>query len=178
MSLTYSSYLKVAELLRLQQVQSDPPEHDETLFIVIHQVYELWFKQLIHEFEKIKRNFSDNDMYGAIAAFQRVRTIMKTLVAQLDILETMTPMSFLTFRDRLEAASGFQSVKFRELEFMLGHKRPAMLKYHEPGSEDHATLERLGKIKHIVLASAVVHDPGEILAPVRLRLIALVILVD
>ena len=142
MSLTYSSYLKVAELLRLQQVQSDPPEHDETLFIVIHQVYELWFKQLIHEFEKIKRDFSDNDMYGAIAAFQRVRTIMKTLVAQLDILETMTPMSFLTFRDRLEAASGFQSVQFRELEFMLGHKRPAMLKYHEPGSEDHATLER------------------------------------
>lgn len=142
MSLTYSSYLKVAELLRLQQVQSEPPEHDETLFIIIHQVYELWFKQLIHEFEKIKRDFSDNNMYGAIAAFQRVRTIMKTLVAQLDILETMTPMSFLTFRDRLEAASGFQSVQFRELEFMLGNKRPAMLKYHEPGSEDYAALER------------------------------------
>ena len=142
MSLTYSSYLKVAELLRLQQVQSEPPEHDETLFIVIHQVYELWFKQLIHEFEKIKRDFSDNNMYGAIAAFQRVRTIMKTLVAQLDILETMTPMSFLTFRDRLEAASGFQSVQFRELEFMLGNKRLAMLKYHDPGSEGHTALKR------------------------------------
>ncbi len=114
MSLTYSNYLKTHELLSLQHITSDPPEHDETLFIIIHQVYELWFKQLIHEFEKIGRDFSNNDLYGATATFGRTRTIMKTLVSQLDILETMTPMSFTSFRDRIESASGFQSVQFRE----------------------------------------------------------------
>ena len=142
MSLTYSNYLKLPELLRLQNVQSDPPEHDETLFIIIHQVYELWFKLLLHELDKIKRDFSSNDLYGASATFKRTRTIMKTLVAQLDILETMTPMSFLGFRDRLAAASGFQSAQFRELEFLLGHKRPEMLKFQEEGSPARSELER------------------------------------
>ncbi len=142
MSLTYSNYLKLPELLRLQDVQSDPPEHDETLFIIIHQVYELWFKLLLHEFDKIKRDFSSNDLYGASATLKRTRTIMKTLVAQLDVLETMTPMSFLSFRDRLAAASGFQSAQFRELEFLLGHKRPELLKFHEEGSPAHSVLEQ------------------------------------
>ena len=142
MSLTYSNYLKLPELLRLQNVQSAPPEHDETLFIIIHQVYELWFKLLLHEFDKIKRDFSSNDLYGASATLKRTRTIMKTLVAQLDILETMTPMSFLSFRDRLAAASGFQSAQFRELEFLLGHKRPEMLKFQEEGSPARSELER------------------------------------
>ena len=142
MSLTYENYLKLPELLRLQNVQSDPPEHDETLFIIIHQVYELWFKLLLHEFDKIKRDFSSNDLYGASATLKRTRTIMKTLVAQLDVLETMTPMSFLSFRDRLATASGFQSPQFRELEFLLGQKRPEMLKFHEADSPAHAVLER------------------------------------
>lgn len=142
MSLTYSNYLKLPELLRLQNVQSDPPQHDETLFIIIHQVYELWFKLLLHEFDKIKRDFSSNDLYGASATLKRTRTIMKTLVAQLDILETMTPMSFLSFRDRLAAASGFQSAQFRELEFLLGHKRPELLKFQEEGSPARSVLER------------------------------------
>ncbi|MEK6676295.1 MAG: tryptophan 2,3-dioxygenase family protein, partial [Planctomycetota bacterium] len=102
MGVTYWGYLKLGELLKLQRPMSDPPEHDEMLFIVIHQVYELWFKLLLHELEKIKRNFSDNDLFGAISTFQRSRTMMKTLVGQLDILETMTPMSFTSFRDRLE----------------------------------------------------------------------------
>ncbi len=131
MTVTYWDYLRLPELLDLQEVKSDPPEHDETLFILIHQVYELWFKLLLHEFEKIKRNLSDNDLFGAIATFKRVRMVMKTLVGQLDILETMTPMSFTSFRDRLETASGFQSVQFRELEFLLGFKRPDMLAYYE-----------------------------------------------
>ena len=142
MSLTYSSYLKIPELLRLQEVKSKPPEHDETLFIIIHQIYELWFKLLVHEFDKIKLDFSSNDMFGASATFKRTRTIMKTLVAQLDVLETMTPMSFLSFRDRLEAASGFQSAQFRELEFLLGHKRPEMLELHEENTTAHAILDR------------------------------------
>lgn len=129
MPLTYWNYLKLDELLDLQEVKSDPPEHDEMLFIVIHQVYELWFKLLLHELEKIKGDFSGNDLFGAIHTLKRARTVMKTLVGQLDILETMTPMSFASFRDRLDAASGFQSAQFRELEFVLGYKRPEMLKH-------------------------------------------------
>ena len=136
MPLTYADYLKIDQLLALQQPRSEPPEHDEHLFIIIHQVYELWFKLLLHEFEKIKRDFSAGDLYGAVATFKRCRTVLKTLVGQLDVLETMTPMSFTSFRDRLETASGFQSVQFRELEFVLGYKRPDTLKYYQriPGA--------------------------------------------
>ncbi|MCP4246844.1 MAG: tryptophan 2,3-dioxygenase [bacterium] len=129
MPLTYVEYLKVNTLLELQEVKSDPPEHDELLFIIIHQTYELWFKLMLHEFEKAGRDLSANDLYGAIATFKRLRTVMKTLVGQLDILETMTPMSFTSFRDRLETSSGFQSTQFREFEFALGVKRPEMMRY-------------------------------------------------
>src|SRR5205823_12972172 len=93
-TLTYASYLDLGKLLSLQKPRSRPPEHDETLFIIIHQTYELWFKQLMHEFGKINRDFSAGDLFGAIHTFKRVRTIMKVLVAQVDILETMTPSSF------------------------------------------------------------------------------------
>lgn len=126
MPLTYGDYLQLEALLALQQPRSTPPEHDEMLFIVIHQTYELWFKQMLHEFEKVGRDFVAGNLYGAIHTFKRVRTIMKTLVAQVDILETMTPMSFTSFRDRLETASGFQSYQFREFEFALGRKRDDM----------------------------------------------------
>lgn len=130
MALNYATYLHIPELLELQHEQSDPVEHDEMLFIIIHQTYELWFKLMLHEFDKVKGDLSEGNLYGSIATFQRVRTIMKTLVAQLDILETMTPMSFTSFRDRLETSSGFQSSQFREFEFLLGYKRPEVLKYH------------------------------------------------
>src|SRR5512132_120868 len=140
--LTYASYLDLEELLSLQKPRSSPPEHDETLFIIIHQTYELWFKQLLHEFEKIKRDFSAGDLFGAIHTFKRVRTIMKVLVAQVDILETMTPSSFSSFRDRLDRASGFQSVQFREIEFALGYKRADALKYYNPSMPGYGTLER------------------------------------
>ena len=124
MTLTYSSYLSLPALLELQRPRSEPPEHDEMLFIVIHQVFELWFRLLLHETEKVGRDFAGNDLYGAVATWKRMRTILKTLVGQLDILETMTPMSFSSFRDRLDTASGFQSFQFREVEFALGYKRP------------------------------------------------------
>jgi len=145
MSLTYGDYLHVKKLLELQHPRSQPEQHDEMLFIVIHQVYELWFKLLLHEMDRCKRELTANDLWGAIARFKRLRTVLKTLVEQLDVLETMTPMSFLTFRDRLEAASGFQSAQFRAVEFVLGHKRAAMLQhYTEPG--ERAMLEqRLGE---------------------------------
>src|SRR3954464_11790374 len=130
--LTYASYLDLEELLSLQKPRSSPPEHDETLFIIIHQTYELWFKQLLHEFEKIKRDFSAGDLFGAIHSFKRPAKSMKTLVGQINILETMTPSSFSSFRDRLETASGFQSVQFRELEFLLGYKRKVALAHVKP----------------------------------------------
>jgi len=139
--LTYSSYLKLDQLLDLQQPRSTPAEHDEMLFIVIHQVYELWFKEMLHEIAKVQRDFTAGDLYGAIHTFKRVRTIMKTLVAQLDVLETMTPMSFSAFRERLDTASGFQSYQFREFEFVMGFKRPEMLRY-AAGPEAAAALEK------------------------------------
>lgn len=144
MELTYSSYLKLPELLRLQQPRSAPAEHDEMLFIVIHQVYELWFKLTLHELGKVENDFRSGDLWGAIHTLKRVRMVLKTLVQQLDVLETMTPRSFSSFRDRLDSASGFQSVQFRELEYYLGYKRPEMAGYHQHDPEAGRTLaERL-----------------------------------
>lgn len=137
---TYSSYLQLDALLALQQPLSDGPEHDETLFIVIHQVYELWFKQLLHELDALERGFARADTVAALAALKRMLTILKTLVQQVDVLETMTPLSFNAFRSRLEASSGFQSAQFRTLEFRLGHKRPQLSKHYAEGSADHARL--------------------------------------
>src|SRR5438309_11520809 len=148
--LTYASYLDLEKLLTLQRPRSSPPEHDEMLFIIIHQTYELWFKQLLHEFEKIKRDFSAGDLFGAIHAFKRVRTIMKVLVAQVDILETMTPSSFSSFRDRLETASGFQSVQFREIEFALGYKRASTLHYLKPEFPDYDHLNEMLNVRTVV----------------------------
>jgi tryptophan 2,3-dioxygenase len=141
MELNYADYLKLDQLLSLQEPRSSPEEHDEMLFIVIHQVYELWFKLLLHELERIQRDFSANQLFHAIAGFKRIRTVMKTLVGQLDILETMTPMSFSGFRERLETASGFQSAQYRELEFILGYKRPEILRMFPAGSAAFRRLE-------------------------------------
>jgi tryptophan 2,3-dioxygenase len=144
--LTYANYLDLEKLLTLQNPRSTPSEHDEMLFIIIHQTYELWFKQLLHEFEKIKKDFSAGDLFSAIHSFKRTRTIMKTLVGQIDILETMTPSSFSSFRDRLETASGFQSIQFRELEFLLGYKRASTLNYVKPDFPGYDRMkERLGE---------------------------------
>src|SRR6267378_2441977 len=148
--LTYANYLDLEKLLTLQRPRSTPAEHDEMLFIIIHQTYELWFKQLLHEFEKIKKDFSAGDLFGAIHSFKRVRTIMKTLVAQVDILETMTPTSFSSFRDRLETASGFQSVQFREIEFALGYKRASTVQYLKPDFPGYDRLEKLLRERRVV----------------------------
>lgn len=133
-SLTYGKYLQVEELLSLQRAKSAPPEHDELLFIIIHQVYELWFKLLLHEAEKVRRDLFAVKLFDALSSLRRIREVLKTLVHQLDILETMTPLEFASFRARLDVASGFQSAQFRELEFLLGHKRPQMLAFHPTGT--------------------------------------------
>jgi tryptophan 2,3-dioxygenase len=124
-AVTYTSYLKVDELLELQTPLSDGSEHDELLFITIHQVYELWFKQILHECEALQMALEDGNSHRSLALLGRIRTIMKTCVAQLDILETMTPLQFNSFRGRLSSASGFQSAQFRQLEAVLGRRDQA-----------------------------------------------------
>ena len=120
--LTYNDYLKVPELLSLQQLLSKPPHHDEMLFIVIHQAYELWFRLMLHELEKSMRLMRAQQILQARHFIHRVVTIMRLLVQQIHILETMTAADFLQFRHRLEPASGFQSLQFREIEFVVGLK--------------------------------------------------------
>jgi tryptophan 2,3-dioxygenase len=142
MPLTYGHYLALDQLLSAQHPRSDGPEHDELLFIAIHQVYELWFKQILHEAARLCDALEAHDAAPALATLKRILTIFKTLVAQVDILETMTPVSFSSFRARLDTASGFESVQFRQVEFALGHKRLSALQHYPVGSSEHASLQR------------------------------------
>jgi tryptophan 2,3-dioxygenase len=141
-AVTYGQYLKIDELLSLQQPRSEGPEHDEMLFIVIHQVYELWFKELLHELDRVIALLTADETHRAQHTLKRVLTILKVLVAQLDILETMTPLEFLSFRSRLEAASGFQSDQFRQIEFLLGAKSPQAIRRFPVDSRARGALER------------------------------------
>jgi tryptophan 2,3-dioxygenase len=141
-ALTYSSYLKIDELLSLQQPRSEGPEHDEVLFIVVHQVYELWFKELLHELDYVSALLERGEAHRAQHTLKRVLTILKVMVAQLDILETMTPLEFQSFRARLEAASGFQSDQFRQLEFALGRKDARAVARFGEGTRARQALDR------------------------------------
>jgi tryptophan 2,3-dioxygenase len=141
-AVTYGTYLKIDELLSLQQPRSAGPEHDEMLFIVIHQVYELWFKELLHEFDRVQRLLEDDGAHRAQHTLKRILTILKVMVAQLDILETMTPLEFTSFRERLDAASGFQSDQFRQIEFVLGVKSEHAIQRFPQGSRPRTALER------------------------------------
>ncbi len=141
MSLTYTDYLAIEGLLALQKPHSPGPEHDEMLFIIIHQVYELWFKQVLHELDYVQGRLQQNDAMRALHTLRRILTIFKTLVSQIDVLETMTPLEFLSFRDRLDSASGFQSYQFRELEFALGHKRRGVMVHYPEDSLPRQRLE-------------------------------------
>jgi len=136
---SYADYLKLEGLLALQQPGED---HDEMLFIVIHQTYELWFKQILHELDYLQELLGRNDLPRCGHAMKRMLTILKVLVAQVDILETMTPLEFVSFRARLESGSGFQSAQFRELEFALGNKRRSALEHYPSGSSERARLEQ------------------------------------
>jgi tryptophan 2,3-dioxygenase len=137
-ALTYTSYLALDEVLSAQRPRSD--EHDEMLFIVIHQVYELWFKQLLHELDHLQLMLEKVDTAHSVRTLRRALTILKVVVAQIDVLETMTPRQFTSFRTRLDAASGFQSGQFRELEAVLGRRDERMLK---PYPKDSAAHERI-----------------------------------
>ena len=154
-ALTYTSYLEIDALLALQRPRSHtsatldpaeappagPPEHDEMLFIIIHQVYELWFKQILHELDFLCNLLDAGDTPRVLSTLRRILTILKTVVAQVDVLETMTPLEFNSFRGYLESASGFQSWQFRALEFALGHKRPGVFGHYPPESNARRQLE-------------------------------------
>ena len=142
--LSYGSYLRLEELLRLQERLSRA--HDELLFIVAHQVYELWFKVVLHELEAVRDRIDADDLYRARHYLNRVKAIERLLIEQIDVLETMTPQDFLAFRSELAPASGFQSVQFREIEFLSGLKDPAYLSQVDLSDGDHARLlRRLGE---------------------------------
>jgi tryptophan 2,3-dioxygenase len=138
--LTYGGYLKIRELVSLQHLLSDPPQHDEMLFIIIHQVYELWFKELLHELDTIIERLNADEPLAAHRLVRRCIEIERVLVDQIAVLETMMPTDFLAFRDHLMPASGFQSFQFREIECASGLKDARFLKNYEPSSPEHAKL--------------------------------------
>jgi tryptophan 2,3-dioxygenase len=126
-TLSYNKYLKVPELIELQETLSDPVSHDELLFIVIHQTYELWFKQVLHELDATIKWLNEDRIFRANHSLRVIVSIERIMVTQIHVLETMAPVGFLEFRDKLNPASGFQSMQFRELEFVSGAKDERML---------------------------------------------------
>lgn len=150
--LSYGSYLQVGELTALQNLLSDPPRHDEMLFIIIHQVFELWFKQLLHELDAIVDRLNADDPLGAQRLVRRCIEIERVLIQQITVLETMTPNDFLTFRDNLMPASGFQSAQFRFLEAMCGVPSERHLETFAKDSPERRELERRMKAPTIPTA--------------------------
>jgi tryptophan 2,3-dioxygenase len=150
--LSYNKYLKVPELIELQETLSVPTSHDELLFIIIHQTYELWFKQMLHEIDAILGWLSEDRIFRANHALRVIVSIEKILVSQIHILETMAPIGFLEFRDKLNPASGFQSMQFRELEFVSGAKDERILNTFK--NDDHAYPQLLKRFNAPTLADA------------------------
>src|ERR671938_271886 len=126
--LSYNKYLRVQDLINLQDCLSSPAHHDELLFITVHQAYELWFKQILHELDAAIQLVEEDRVPAATRALKRVVEIEKLLVNQIHILESMTPISFLAFREQLNPASGFQSMQFREIEFSSGLRDQAIMR--------------------------------------------------
>jgi tryptophan 2,3-dioxygenase len=138
--LSYNKYLRVQDLIKLQDCLSDPAHHDELLFITVHQAYELWFKQILHELDAAISLLDQDRLPAATRAVKRVVEIEKLLLNQIHILESMTPINFLAFRDQLNPASGFQSMQFREIEFSSGLKDESILREFE---DDQFAVDRL-----------------------------------
>src|ERR687892_69013 len=154
--LSYGSYLKVPELLALQAPLSKPPAHDELLFIIVHQAFELWFREMVFELEAVRDAMFEGDAHRARHLLRRIHSIERLLIEQLDVIETMSPQDFLQFRSNLSPASGFQSAQFREIEFISGLQEPRFLDgATEPGERER--LERrleepsLWRQRHILM---------------------------
>ncbi len=138
-AVTYRTYLALDEILGAQRPRS--AEHDEILFIVVHQVYELWFKQLLHEGAHLQGQLEAGQGPRALQTMRRILAILRTVVAQLDVLETLTPVQYTGFRDRLESASGFQSAQFRQLEVVFGRRDRSVLDAYAPDSAERRRIE-------------------------------------
>ena len=158
--LSYNEYLKVEELTKLQKTLSKPESHDELLFIVIHQTYELWFKQILHEIDATISWLDEGRAFRANHSLKTVIGIEKVLVSQIHILESMAQIGFLEFRDRLNPASGFQSMQFRELEFVSGAKDEAMLRFFQHDQYAHSRLKR--RFEEKTLADAFWEHAGRV----------------
>src|SRR5690348_11479134 len=148
--LSYNKYLRVQDLIKLQDCLSSPAHHDELLFITVHQAYELWFKQILHEIDAAVRLMNEDRTGEAALAIRRVVEIEKLLVTQIHILETMTPINFLGFRDQLNPASGFQSMQFREIEFSSGLRDDSILRAFQ--ADDFATSRLRARMEAPALA--------------------------
>jgi tryptophan 2,3-dioxygenase len=140
--LTYEDYLAIPQLLSLQVPRSDPAEHDEMQFIIVHQTYELWFRLMLHTLDAVGASLDRDDPREATRLLRRTAEIQRILVAELRVLETMLPAHFLRFRDRLQPASGFQSAQFREIEAVLGLEDERILRFFPPGTDGRARIER------------------------------------
>lgn len=141
-ALSYNQYLKVRELIELQETLSEPTSHDELLFIIIHQTYELWFKQILHEVDATVGWMDEDRMFRANHSLKAINKVEKVLVGQIHVLESMAQIGFLEFRDKLNPASGFQSMQFRELEFASGAKDEKILHFFEFDEYAHARLKK------------------------------------
>jgi len=142
---TYGEYLKIPQLLALQQCRSRPAEHDELLFLLVHQAFELWFKLILHELDDAVRLMDrgeEEDVWEAVRRLERVQAVQRLFVPQIHVLETMTPLDFYRFRDHLKPASGFQSVQFREVEFLCGLKNERLLELCGGSDDERARLRR------------------------------------
>lgn len=140
--LNYNSYLQLPELLDLQRLQSDPEHHDEMFFIIIHQSFELWFKQLLHETGHLVDAFRAGSMSRVLKVLKRINAILACLCDQIQLLHTLTPAEFAGFRERLGTGSGFQSIQFREMEFAYGIREPFFLKFFAEDDQARRRLER------------------------------------
>ncbi|HZD66930.1 MAG TPA: tryptophan 2,3-dioxygenase family protein [Acidimicrobiales bacterium] len=175
--LSYGTYLCLPELLGAQRLLSDPPAHDELVFITVHQAYELWFKLMLHELETARDLLLHGaDLWRPRRLLDRVAAIERLAVDQIDVLETMTPQDFLAFRSQLAPASGFQSVQFRELEFLSGWKDPAFLDrlHHATAAEVDRLRRRLAEPTLWDAFLAAVQGAGLAVAPEEARRASLV----
>ncbi len=140
--LSYGAYLRVPELLKLQTLLSDPPAHDELLFIILHQAYELWFKEVLFELESVRSALFEGDSHRARHYLDRIRAIERVMIEHIAVIETMSPQEFLEFRHNLAPASGFQSIQFREIECLSGLKEPGIISRLGSSVEERGRLER------------------------------------
>jgi tryptophan 2,3-dioxygenase len=167
--LNYNSYLKVPELLNLQHLLSDPPHHDEMFFIIIHQAAELWFKLMRHETDALCQDLREGSVSMALKRLRRLVGIMSLQTNQINMLNTLTPVEFAGFRDKLRPASGFQSIQFRTIEFLYGIREPFFLQFFDKDPEKKAALEKVRHLPSVydefvrAIAAAGYHVPAEVL---------------